>query len=82
MNTYFERLKTETNWLKLFIPIFLGMTVVLTILAPVIMYVIQVVVKNNEYGGYKFGYAICVSLIYSAVLAGVISCSHKKKNSN
>ena len=40
------------------------------------------IIKNNEYGGYKLGYAICVSLIYSAVLAGVISCSHKKKNSN
>lgn len=81
MNAYFERLKTETNWFKLFIPIFIGMTILLELLAPVIIYVIQVVIKKNEYGGHNYGLALCVSLIYSAILAGVISGKHNKEKS-
>jgi hypothetical protein len=81
MHSYFEKLKAETNWLKLFIPIFLGITFLLVVLAPVIWYVIYVVIKNNEYGGYNFGCAVLVSLIYSAILAGVISYNHNKKKS-
>ncbi len=78
MQAYFEKLKTETNWLKLFIPIFVGMTILLEVLTPIIMYIIQVRVKNNDYNGHHFGLALCVSFIYSAVMAGVIGYRHKK----
>ena len=81
MNDYFKKLRTETNWLKLFIPIFIGMTILLEFLAPVIIYIIKVVIKKNEYGGHNYGLALCVSLIYSAALAGVISSKHKKEKS-
>ena len=78
MKVYFEKLGTETNWFKLFVPIFIGMTVLLELGTPVIMYIIQVMIKHHEYDAPSFGYGICVSLIYSAVLAGVISSNHKR----
>ncbi|MBP1533120.1 MAG: hypothetical protein J6I46_15740 [Ruminococcus sp.] len=77
MNAYFERLKTETNWLKLFIPIFIEMTIVLELFLPIFKYIIEVVIKNNEYEGYNYGLALCVSVIYSAILAGVRSMGAK-----
>lgn len=80
MRTYFEKLKTETSWIKLFIPIFIGMSIMLVVLTPAIDYVIQVFIKNNEYEGHNIGYAICVSLIYSAIIAKVVSYNHKKNN--
>lgn len=52
----------------------------LVVLTPAIDYVIQVFIKNNEYEGHNIGYAICVSLIYSAIIAKVVSYNHKKNN--
>ena len=51
MNAYFEKLKTETNWLKLFISLFILFSILLVVIAPIIMYVIEVLIKHNEYGG-------------------------------
>ena len=78
MKTYFEKLSTETSWFKLFLPIFIGMAILLELGTPVIMYIMQVLIKHHEYDGPSFGYGICISLIYSAVLAGVISSNHQK----
>ena len=78
MKAYFEKLSKETNWLKLFLPIFIGMAVLIEFGTPVIMYIFQVLIKHHEYEGPSFGYGICVSLIYSAILAGIISSNHKK----
>ena len=80
MNAYFEKLKTETNWLKLFIPLFILFSILLVVIAPVIIYVIEVVIKHNEYGGGKPLYALIVALIFSAVLAGVIRYRHIVEN--
>ena len=77
MNAYFERLKTETNWLKLFIPIFIEMTIVLELFLPIFKYIIEVVIKNNEYEGYKYGLELCVSMINSDIIAGVKSMGAK-----
>ncbi len=74
----FEKLSTETSWFKLFLPIFIGMAILLELGTPVIMYIMQVMIKHHEYDGPSFGYGICISLIYSAALAGVISSNHKK----
>ena len=79
MKNYFEKLATEKSWFKLFLPIFIGMTILVEFGTPLIMYIVQVLIKKNEYDYPGFGYGVCVSLIYSAVLAGVISSNHKKK---
>ena len=77
MKAYFEKLGTETSWFKLFIPIFIGMAILLEVGTPVIMYIVQVLIKHHEYDGVSFGYGLCVALIYSAILAGVISSNHR-----
>lgn len=76
---HYESLKTETNWLKLFIPTFITMTIFLVFIFPGIKYVIEVVIKNKEFTGSNFGYAIGVSLIYSAIVAGIESSANLKK---
>ncbi len=81
MNDYFNKLRTETNWLKLFIPIFIGMTILLVFFTPIVMYIIEVIIKKNEYGEHPISYAIIISLIYSIILSGVISYRHKKEKS-
>ncbi len=78
MKAYFEKLSMETSWFKLFVPIFIGMAFLCELGTPVIMYIMQVLIKHKEYDGPSFGYGICVSLIYSAILAGVISSNHTK----
>lgn len=79
---HYESLKTETNWLKLFIPTFITMTIFLVFIFPGIKYVIEVVIKNKEFTGSNFGYAIGVSLIYSAIVAGIESSANLKKKNN
>ena len=80
MKAYFEKLAAETSWFKLFLPIFLGLAILLELGTPVIMYIFQVLIKHNDYDDPDFGYGICVALIYSAILAGVISSNHRKMN--
>ena len=78
MKKYFEKLATEKSWFKLFLPIFVGMTILVEFGTPLIMYIVQVLIKKNEYDYPGFGYGVCVSLIYCAILAGVISSNHQK----
>ena len=80
MKAYLEGLRTETSWFKLFLPIFISLSIVTELFTPVVMYIVQVLIKHHEYGGWSFGYGICVSLIYSAVLAGIISGNHRRSN--
>ena len=82
MKSYLENLSTETSWLKLFIPIFIGLAIVTELGTPVVMYVFQVLIKHHEYDGPSFGYGICVSVIYAAILAGIISSNHRKMQQN
>lgn len=79
---HYESLKTETNWLKLFIPTFITMTIFLVILLPEIEYINDVVIKHKEFAGKNFGFAVCVSLIFSAIVAGIESSANLKKKNN
>ena len=79
MRDYYEKLQTETNWFKLFIPYFISETIFLVVFFPIIKYVIEVVIKNKEYSGSNPFYAICVSLIFSAVIAGARSYANRKR---
>ena len=78
MKEYFEYLKTETNWFKLFRPICIGMTILLELGTPIILYIIQVLIKHQELDLPSFWYGLVVAFIYSAALAWVISNTHKK----
>ncbi|SFB87211.1 hypothetical protein [Ruminococcus albus] len=81
MRSYYEKLQTETNWFKLFIPIFITMTIALIILLPGIEYINDVLIRHKDFAGKNFGFAVCVSLIFSAVAAGIVSSVNlKKKN--
>ncbi|SFB87245.1 hypothetical protein SAMN02910406_00715 [Ruminococcus albus] len=82
MRDYYEKLQTETNWFKLFVPYFLLWTLYLVVLFPIIKYIIVVVIKNKEYSGSNPFYAICVSLIFSAIIAGVRSYANRKRSNS
>ena len=79
MKEYFESLKTETNWFKLFRPICIGMTILLEIGTPIILYIMQVLIKHQELNLPSFWYGLIVAFLYSAILAWVISSVHRKK---
>ena len=79
MKAYFERLGKETSWFKLFFFFFIGLAILIELGTPVIMYIFQVLIKHKVYDGPAFGYGICVSFIYSAILAGIISSNHLKE---
>lgn len=79
MKEYFESLKTETNWFNLFRPICIGMTILLEIGTPIILYIIQVLIKHQELDLPSFWYGLIVAFLYSAILAWVISSVHRKE---
>ena len=78
MKEYFESLKTETNWFKLFRPICIGMTILIETITPIVLYIFQVLIKHQELNLPSFWYGLVVAFLYSAVLAFVISNTHKK----
>ena len=79
MRGYFKKLNTETNWFKLFVPIFIIMTVILLILMSAIGYIHDVIIMNKAFSGINVGFAVCVPLIFSAISAGVVCSSNLKK---
>lgn len=79
MRDYYEKLQTETNWFKLFVPYFLWWTLYLVVIFPIIKYIIEVLIRHKEYSGNNIGYAIAVSLFFSVVLSGIKSYGNRKK---
>lgn len=79
MRGYFKKLNTETNWFKLFVPIFIIMTVILLILMSAIGYIHDVIIMNKAFSGINVGFAVCVPLIFSVISAGVVCSSNLKK---
>lgn len=77
VNRYFEKLKKETNALKLFVPVFIGMTAILEILSPAVLYVIKVFWKHQAYDFPNPLYGLVVSYIFATALALVISINHR-----
>lgn len=78
VNRYFEKLKKETNALKLFVPVFIGMTAILEILSPAVLYVIKVFWKHQAYDFPNPLYGLVVSCILSTAIALAISIDHRK----
>ncbi|MBO4686936.1 MAG: hypothetical protein J5636_00295 [Clostridiales bacterium] len=78
MKAYFESLKTETSWFKLFRPICIGMTILIETVTPLVIYIFQVLIKHQEPDLPSFWYGLVVAFLYSAALAWVISNTHKK----
>ncbi|SEL46030.1 hypothetical protein SAMN05216469_1362 [Ruminococcus albus] len=79
MRGYFKKLNTETNWFKLFVTIFIIMTVILLILLSAIGYIHDVIIMNKAFSGINVGFAVYVPLIFSAISAGVVCSSNLKK---
>ena len=77
IKTYLEKLKTETSPVKLFIPIFLGMTALTEIEAPIIMYLIKTYWKHQTYEFPNPLYGLAVALVFSVAIALVISHNHR-----
>ncbi|WP_028504360.1 hypothetical protein [Ruminococcus albus] len=79
MRGYFKKLDAETNWFKMFVPIFIIMTVALLILLSAIGYIHDALIMNKAFSGINVSFAVCVALIFSAVYAGIVSSSNLKK---
>ncbi|WP_296586885.1 hypothetical protein [Ruminococcus sp.] len=82
MRDYYEKLQTETNWFKLFVPYFLWWTLYLVVIFPIIKYIIEVLIRHKEYSGNNIGYAIAASLFSSVIVSGVKSYGNRKKKKN
>ena len=80
INNYFENLKKETSPVKLFIPIFLGMTAVTELVGPAALYFIKTVWKHQEFVFPNPLYGLTVSLVFGVVLALIISRNHRAKS--
>jgi Ni,Fe-hydrogenase I cytochrome b subunit len=85
MNTirnYLVNLKTETSPVKLFVPIFLGMTAMTEIVGPISVYLIKTCWKHQSYVFPNPLYGIAVSLFFGVAIAMVISHNHRAEQSD
>ena len=78
LRDYVERTRKETSWFKVFLPIFAGMTIMVELFTPVVLYIVQVVVKHKEWIAPDPWIGLLVCIVYSAFMAWVITDKRRK----
>jgi len=74
MADFIDKLRRETRWSRIFLAVFAGMTLMIELLTPVVMYIFQVLIKNKEWNWNvkDLWIGLIVSLVYSAMQASAI----------
>ena len=76
---YFEGLRTETNGLKLWAPIFMGMVAGLNIVMPLTLFIMDVLIKHREMHSQSLCLAMVVAAEFAVFYTYIASKNNKKK---
>ena len=78
LRDYVERTRKETSWFKVFLPIFAGMSLMVELFAPSVLFVVQVLIRHHEFNAPNPWAGLLVSVLYSAFMAWVITDKRRK----
>ncbi|MBP5491987.1 MAG: hypothetical protein J6Y08_04010 [Clostridiales bacterium] len=76
--TYLDNLKSETNWFRIFRPLFIVLTIIIELFTPLVLYICQVLILHQKLNLPSFWYGLGVSMIFSAFVAWIISEKNRK----
>ena len=76
---YFEGLRIETSRRKLYAPIFIGLTIGLNIVAPIALFIIDVLIKHKPMHQMDIVSIVFAASIFALIYAVIASGNNSKK---